>query len=209
MKNLLIYGAGGLGREILALVKNIGQWNILGFIDDHKYTSNTNDQMAVIGTMDTLNGWHDPVDVVLAIGAPMLKASIVSRISNPRISFPVIVHPNAVLMDKDNIVLGNGSIITAGCVLTTNIQIGSHVLINLNTTVGHDCAIGDYCSLMPGVNVAGEVKIEDTVLIGAGANIRNGVTIGKKSIVGMGAVLLKNVAQNTTVVGVPAKPLSQ
>lgn len=203
---IYIYGAGGLGREVLALIRSTGKWDVVGFADDGVAAGTIVNGLEVIGGADALNALCD-IQVVVAIGHPQTKYAIVKRISRTGVAFPIIVHPSAIILDKPTVTIGEGAIITAGCVLTTNINVGRHVLINLNTTVGHDTDIGDCSSIMPGVNIAGEVAIGEQVMIGSGANVMNRMTIGDGARVGMGAVVTKPVEAGMTVVGVPARPL--
>lgn len=208
-KELFIYGAGGLGREILSLVKTLSGWSVAGFIDDRVPAGTKVNGLEVLGGKDYLLTYNHETHLILALGDPRIKSEVAKSLENSAIIYPTLVHRAAVLQDNQLIKIGEGSIITAGCVLTTNIRIGKHVLINLNSTIGHDVHIGNYCSVMPGVNIAGEVIIGDCVLIGSGANILNRMVISEKSRVGMGAVVTKPVAPGATVVGVPAKPMNR
>ena len=115
----------------------------------------------------------------------------------------LLIHPFAVLGQQ--IKLGEGSVVTAGCVLTADIEIGKHVLLNLNTTVGHDVIVGDYSSIMPGAHLSGFVTIGKSVFVGTGASVLQHITIEAGAIIGAGAVVTKPVAKNKTVVGVPAR----
>jgi sugar O-acyltransferase (sialic acid O-acetyltransferase NeuD family) len=205
-KRIAIYGAGGLGREVLSLIHALDEWEPIGFIDDGKKKDSVVGGLPVLGGEETLSNVGD-FHVVIAVGDPALKQQLSAKIRPDHC--PVLIHPLALLQNKQTIELGTGTIITAGCVLTTDIKIGKHTLLNLNSTVGHDCMIGDYCSLMPGVNLAGEVEVGEAVLIGAGSNVRNQIRIGDNSVVGMGSVVIQNVAANTTVAGVPAKPIQR
>lgn len=205
---IYIFGAGGLGLEIKALLGRLPQWRLAGFYDDGHISNRTVHGLPVYGGIDALLEvrLHADVYVVIAIGDPVQKARVSTRLSQAKhIHYPVIIDPNAILLDVSSIKLGEGSIISAGCVLTANISIGRHTLINLNTTIGHDTVIGDHCSVMPGVNIAGNVSIEDVVLVGSGANVINSVTLGSHARIGAGAVVTKNVAPRKTVVGVPAR----
>ncbi len=204
---LLIYGAGGLGKEILSLVRELDEFEPIGFLDDGIRKDSLVKGLKVLGGLDVLNSFSTPVNLVLGIGDPASKSILIKMIDPSRVYYPVLKHPSVILQEEAAIKIGAGSILTAGCILTTDIQIGSHVLINLNTTIGHDVMIGNCSSVMPGVNIAGGVKIGEAVLIGSGANILNHVKVGNYSIIGMGAVVIRDVSAEITVVGVPAKKL--
>ena len=204
---ILIYGAGGLGKEVLSWVRALDHFEPIGFIDDGVKKGTVVKGIKVLGGVDFLNSYSPPVNMVLAVGDPSTKAMLVKMIDPSRVYFPVLIHPSVIIQDEGAVSIAGGTIISAGCVLTTDIAIGAHVLINLNSTVGHDTTIGDFSSIMPGCNVAGEVKIDRGVLVGSGTNIMNGIHVGTFSKIGMGSVVIHDVASETTVAGVPAKVL--
>lgn len=206
MKPIAIYGAGGLGKEICAMLSVLPEWSLVGFYDDGKPSGTVVMDCKVLGGLDELKKISTPLDLVIAIGNPQTKRDIFDQVHQIRwLSFPVLVHPQSILMDKLSISLGPGTVIGAGAILTTDIAIGSHVLININTTIGHGVRVGDGSSIMPGVNLAGDVKIGQRVLIGSGAGVKDNVSIGDDSKVGMGAVVLMDIPNNRTAVGVPAR----
>ncbi len=202
-KRLFIYGAGGLGKEILTLVRALDTWEVAGFIDDASSAASVKG-IRVVGGASTIADLQPENALVIAIGDPSAKNQIVKSIAR-EITWPVLVHPSAIIQDRESVALGAGTIVCAGAILTTDITVGAHVLINLNATVGHDTVVGSFTSVMPGVNIAGEVRIGERVLLGSGCNIRNRVTVGNDARVGMGAVVLKDVPEGKTVVGVPAR----
>jgi sugar O-acyltransferase (sialic acid O-acetyltransferase NeuD family) len=207
-KPLIIFGAGGLGREVKTIVDVLPGWYVEGFCDDGTKVGSVVNGVKVLGDANFLLQQPE-IFVVVAIGDPQVKQQVIQKLlSSKGIHFVTLIHPRAILGDLHTIDIGEGSIITAGCVLTTNIRIGKHVLINLNATVGHDVTIGDCSSIMPGVNLAGEVKIGSGVLVGSGANILNKISVGNSAVVGSGAVVTKNVPEAVTVVGVPARVIS-
>src|SRR5689334_2492073 len=138
-KPIAIFGAGGLGREVLALVQSLPQWNVIGFFDDNIELGTHINGVGVLGDRNKLRTWPDKLNVVIAIGLPSLKREISLFLhGSPNISFPTIVHPRATVMNSELVKIGEGTILTAGSILTTNIDVGKHVLINLNATIGHD-----------------------------------------------------------------------
>lgn len=206
-KKVAIIGAGGLGREIAALMKALPEeFEITGFYDDTVPVGTTLLAIPVRGAIDKLRSASGPVHVIVAIGDPQIKQKIISSLPS-HIQYPVVIHPSVVLGDKSTISLGQGTVLTAGVKLTVDITIGDHVLINLNSTIGHNTSIGNLCSIMPGVNLAGGVTLGERVLIGSGANVINRVSIGDDAKVGSGAVVLNNILAKTTAVGVPARTL--
>jgi len=204
-KPLLIYGAGGLGREILSLVRTSEVWEPVGFLDDAVPANQVIKGVPDLGGIEALLSFDGPRNIVVAVGQPPIKQEIVRVLKSHNVHYPALVHPAAILQDPESVMLGEGVIIGAGCILTTDIYVGNHVLINLNSTIGHDVRIGDCTSIMCGVNVAGEVTIGDAVMVGSGASILNRVTVGSRSRIGMGAAVVKDVTADVTVVGVPAK----
>ena len=149
---------------------------------------------------------EENISVAIGVGDPKIKYKIVERLTNPFLNFPLLIHPS-VLLSEDEISIGKGTVICAGCILTCNIVIGDFVTLNLFSTVGHDTVIKNFCSFMPSVNISGEVDIAPCVYVGTGAKIINQLSIGEKTIVGSGAVVSKSLPANCTAVGVPAKPI--
>lgn len=212
MQDIVILGAGGLAREVAFLIETINRaspaWRILGFAEaDQQHVGKPVGKYAVVCTEDQLVDMQ--VAAAIGIGAPAIIQKIAERFKNcPRISFPNLIHPTT-MGDWERIVLGQGNIVCAGNIFTTDIQIGSFNYFNLNCTYGHDIQIGDYCVFNPGINLSGGVRIGSGCLIGTGATILQYKTIGDGATVGAGAVVIKDVLPGLTVAGVPAKPLPQ
>jgi sugar O-acyltransferase (sialic acid O-acetyltransferase NeuD family) len=203
---LIIYGAGGLGLEVLSMLFEFPQYDFVGFVDDVVPIGTRISHHKVVGDASYIVGIKEKTAVIIAVGSPAQKKNIVSNVRNENVFYPTIIHSRALLQLRSSINIGHGSIVTAGVIITADVMIGNHVLVNLNTTIGHGTAIGDYVSIMPGVNIAGNVKVKEAVLIGSGANVKNNIVIGEASTIGMGAAVIRDVADNSTVVGVPAKP---
>lgn len=208
MKDIAIFGAGGFGREVLALIKDINRkehlWNIVGFFDDGHEKGEIVNGYPIIGQTEELNHWSTPISLAIAIGNPVLKKKIFDDIINPLIDYPTFIHPSVWIGDREYVEIGKGCIICAGVMITTNVQIKDFVVLNLQCTVGHDSVIHNYAALMPSVNVSGEVTIGEGVLVGTGTSIINQLEIGKFTIVGAGAVVTKSIPGHCTAVGVPA-----
>ncbi len=211
MKDIAIFGVGGFGREVLALIKDINAetptWNIVGFFDDGYEKGIMINGYPNLGKTDDLNRWKTPLSVAVSIGNPLTKEKIINNIKNPFVDFPTLMHPSVLIGDKEFVEFGKGCIVCAGNLITTNIKIEDFVILNLGCTVGHDTVIKKYAAFMPSVNISGEVTIGEGVYVGTGAKIINQLEIGEYTIVGAGAVVAKSLPAHCTAVGVPAKPI--
>lgn len=213
MKKIAIYGSGGFGREVQMLINDINKfkptYNIIGYIDDNKKVGDIVNGIPVLGGKDYLNSVSEPICLTIAIGSPHTKKLIVKSISNKYISFPTLIHPTCIIGDESVTKIGEGCIICAGNIITTNITIGDFVILNLMCTVGHDTTIRNYCSFMPSVNISGEVEIGEQVYVGTGTKIINQLKIDNNTIIGAGAVVTASLPANCTAVGVPARVIKQ
>ena len=210
MKKIVIIGVGGFGREVKTLIDQINQINpqyiIDGFYDDAENLESFYNGIKFLGNIDELNEITEQTAVVLGIGDPKIKSKIINKLTNPNLVFPALIHPSAIV-GNDDIKIGMGTIIAAGCIVTCNIKLGNFVTLNLSCTVGHDTIIKDYSSFMPSVNISGEVIVHENVYVGTGAKIINQLEIGANTIIGAGAVVSKTIPANCTAVGIPAKPI--
>lgn len=210
MKEIVIIGVGGFGREVKFLIDQINQiekkYTIVGFYDDAQDLQESYNGIDYLGKIEDLNNISEETAVVLGVGDPIVKSKIVSRLDNPNLYFPTLIHPTAII-GNDDVTIGQGSVICAGNIITCNIKIGDFVTLNLSCTVGHDTIINDFTSFMPSVNISGDVIIHENVYVGTGAKIINQLEIGRNTIVGAGAVVSKSLPENCTAVGIPAKPI--
>lgn len=213
MKDIAVFGIGGLGREAMAVIRCINRdrptYNIRGFFDDARPTESLVNGYPYLGTIEEVNAWPTELCLVLAFGYPATKQAVLSKITNPRISYPTIIHPSALISDDRNVSIGRGCIIEACCSLTCNIVIEDFVLLNPDCTIGHDVHIRQFSALMPAVNISGEVLIDEGVYLGTGAKVINQKTIGRWTTIGAGAVVVRDIPAHATAVGVPAKVIKQ
>jgi len=211
-KKIAIFGSGGFGLEVATLIDNINAidhcWEFIGFFDDNPKSDIINGHK-VLGGINELNRWDSLLYLVLALGMPKTRKNIQEKIINENILYPVLIHPSVIMGNKGLISIGEGSIICAGNILTTNIKIGKQVILNLACTIGHESEIGDYTSFMPSCHISGEVCIGRGNYWGTGAKVINMKTIGNNVIVGAGAVIIENIQDDVTVAGIPAKVIKE
>lgn len=210
---LVIFGAGGFGREVLVLVRQLNAvaptWDLLGFYDDQRPATDLIHGLRYLGTAADLNATPTPLAVAVAVGSSRSRAAVVARLTSLQLQFPALIHPTVACHTYQHLHIGAGCIITQGCILTTDIRLGCHVLLNLSCTVGHDAVLEDFCSLMPHANVGGEAYLEAGVYLGTNATVLNQVRVGARTIVGAGAVAIRNLPADCTAVGVPATIIKQ
>lgn len=211
LNKLIIIGASGFGREVAWLVERINKieptWDLIGFIDDSEsIQGEAVNGYEVIGTTRDVLKFKDAC-FICAVGASKIREKIINRIIdiNPEINFATLIDPS---VEKSDLVsVGEGTIICAHSIITVNISIGKHVIINLDCTIGHDAILDDYVTLYPSVNVSGITGLGRCSELGTGTQIIQGKKVGDYSIVGAGSVIIKDIPDNCTAVGCPAKPI--
>lgn len=211
MKDLIIFGASGFGREVSWAVERMNAvtptWNLLGFMDDDASIQGREiNGYKVLGKMEDVKEYSNAY-FICAVAASRGREKIINGMKsiNPAIKFGTVVDPSADISSL--VTIGEGSIICAHTIITVNVSIGNHVIINLDCTIGHDAILNDFVTLYPSVNVSGNTNIGHAVELGTGMQIIQGKTVGNYSIVGAGAVVVKDIPEKCTAVGSPAKPI--
>lgn len=204
-KRLVIVGAGGFGREVHSWVNTSPRWRAragiseIVFVDDE--ASRVPMRAPIISTVsDYAPGERDVV--ICAIGAPKVRREVVEVLRSKDAPTTIFVHDRAII--GDNVVLGIGTIVCPGVLVSCDVQIGEYVHINIGSTIGHDVSIGDFVTLSPACNLNGNVTIEGGVFLGTAVSIIPEKRIGASSIVGAGSVVVKNIPADVTAFGNPS-----
>ncbi len=203
--SVAIYGAGGLGCELLQVLHDSGI-QCAGFIVDQQFPAP--DVICGIPVHRSVAALARNLAVrfVIALGNPAARARVAAALEQqigPR--FATIVHPRAWIAGTVDI--GPGTMVFGLTSVTANTNLGRHVLINPGTTIAHDCKLADFATLGPSCALAGGVIVEEGAELGIGVRVAPRVRIGRAAVVGAGAVCIRPVLPGTTVVGVPAHPI--
>ena len=204
---LLLVGAGGLAREVLAAARAADRL-VLGMLDDDPARHGVSvDGVTVLGGLDLVHD-HPDADVLVCVANPARpagRAKVVARLGLADDRYATLVHPAASV--AHGVELGCGTILLAGAVITAPQRVGKHVLAMPHVLITHDDVVGDYATLAGRATLAGGVAVGESAYLGAGALVRQGVHIGPEAVVGMGAVVLADVPAGETWAGIPAARL--
>lgn len=195
MKKALI-GAGGFADEIKA---HMGYFDMICFVDDSHYKENDKN----ILPLSKFN--PNDYEVLVAVGDSFLRKELISRLPK-KTKYFTFIHPSAQILGND-VVIGDGSILCAGVIVTTNCIIGKHTHLNLHTSIGHDCRIGDYFTTAPGARISGNNEIGECVYIATNASTKQKLKICDNVTIGMNAAVVKDITESGTYVGIPAKKI--
>lgn len=210
-RRIVIVGAGGFGRETASALgagAATGGPRPVGFLDDaSELAGATIAGLPVLGGLDQIDRFLD-CDVVLTIGSPRnygVKRLLADRFG-AAVSYATVVHRMASVGAQT--VLGEGTVLLAGVVVTQGVHIGRHVGVMPNVVMTHDDTIGDYATIGAGTTLAGAVTVGEGAYVGSGVSVREHVAIGAGSLIGMGSVVLGDVPPGETWAGAPARRLA-
>jgi sugar O-acyltransferase (sialic acid O-acetyltransferase NeuD family) len=205
VKNIVIVGAGGLGREVLAAIEACNseqkQWNVIGFLESNcNLIGSRVGGVPVFGKDQRLDS---SVCFVCAIGDPRIRCRIAEEFTAKGRRFASIVHPDVRI--PPSVRIRHGTVVMAGTQFTTDISIGSHVVIYINCGITHDVDIGDFCMIAGGCNLSGGVILETGVQLGTAASVLPRRRIGAWTTIGAGSVVTEDIPAESTAYGVPCR----
>lgn len=209
MKRIVLYGAGGFGRETAYLIDMInyyfpGSYWFLGFLVDKEYykPNQVINGYPVLGTEEWILNNKD-VFCVCTIADNNTRERIQTNLMAQGVMFETLIAPYLPVPPTARI--GAGCVISANVALSVNTIIGDGVFINNSVTIGHDVNIGDYTSVMPGTGISGNCRIGSKVSIGGHAFIVPKKVVGNGAVIAAGSIVFRNVKEGTTVLGNPAQ----
>jgi sugar O-acyltransferase (sialic acid O-acetyltransferase NeuD family) len=193
MKKAII-GMGGFAREISCCIPE----EITFFVEDNFI----NNGLPAL-PLSTFN--ENEYEVIVAVGDPKVRSRIVESLP-PLTKFFSFVHPSASIL-SESVEIGEGCIICAGVIITTNVSIGCHCQLNILSTVGHDTIIGDYFTTAPGAKISGNCVIGNSVYVGTNSCVREKTTICSDVTIGLASGCVKDIQNPGVYVGCPLRKI--
>ena len=202
-KKVIIIGAGGHAKVIADIIEKSGD-EVVGFLDDNKENgANVIKNYKVIGGSNNRFAMaitKENVEFVIAIGDNQKRKEISN---SPNLKFYTAIHPSAQI--GLDVRIEEGTVIMANSCINSSAKIGKHCIINTGAIIEHDNIIEDYVHISPNATLGGTVKIGESTHVGIGSIVKNNITICKNCTIGAGAVVVKNILEEGTYVGVPAR----
>lgn len=207
-KNIAIVGAGGLGRETACCIRAINEvsptWNLTGFFDDGLPAGTENEYGRVLGTVEELNGWKEPLSVVIAIASPRVLRKISGLLDNPFLEFPNIIAPDARFYDRGGVTMGKGNLVSFGHVFSCHVNMGDFNLFSCGSLIGHDVTLGHWNVVANGCKVSGAVTLGDCNFLGAASVVLPCLTVKENVVLGANSTLVRDALEEGTYAGCPA-----
>jgi len=203
--DVLIIGAGGHGKVVLDILRAAGKHRPVGFIDaDPGLIGSTVNGLPVLGQANLLPKLRSrAAGAIVAIGDNRARQRYGQMIAQQGWELVNAIHPSAVV--SDSVKLASGIMIAAGAIVGPDVEIAESVIVNTAAVIEHECRLAAAVHACPAAALAGRVTVGEGAFLGLGCRIIQCLNVGAHSIVGAGAVVIRDVVEGVTVVGVPAR----
>lgn len=202
-----IYGAGGLGRDLLVLAYEINKienrWDDIVFIDDTEGVFEVKGTRAISFNVAITLYTNKDLEFIIGVGEPRYRKLLREKVIKAEYTLTCLIHPSAMVSERGNI--SSGTIVCYNSFISCDVKIGVNVLIQPLACIGHNCQIGNDSVISTFVNIAGGCVIGNETYIGMQVPIKESTKIGNNTIIGMGSVVIKDIPDEVIAFGCPAK----
>ncbi|MCM1236442.1 MAG: acetyltransferase [Ruminococcus flavefaciens] len=204
---LFIYGAGGAGVEVYDLVMRNSQiknrYSAVYFIDDFQEETEYYGTMRIHFSSCEAYVGQEKAEFVIAVGEPSARRFLFEKIKSSGYVLTTLIDERAIISDTAKI--SEGCVINADTIVSFNVVIEKNCFIMFDTIIGHDAVIHSHSVISPKAMIGGHCFVGEQCFVGLGSSMIQRIKIGNKTIIGMGAVLFRDVGENLTVIGNPAR----
>ncbi|MCD8327078.1 MAG: NeuD/PglB/VioB family sugar acetyltransferase [Lachnospiraceae bacterium] len=216
MKNLLIIGAGGCGREVLQWAKDVNtaliregkqpRWNIKGFLDDNpRALDGKKCDICVLSSVDDYEISEND-EFICSIGSSVIRERVMDKMKERGAAFTGIVHPTAIV--ADSAVLGEAVIIYPFALISDNAVIGDGCIVNMYSSIAHDSKLGRYCTISAHCDVTGMCTLGEHVFMGTTSNLVPSSRVGNHVYICAGSTVMTRLRDGVKVLGCPARKVA-
>lgn len=200
-EKVVIIGASGHGKVIADIILKSGD-EIVGFLDDNPELKDGFIGFPMLGKVQEASKYIE-YKFVIAIGNADIREKIANKLE---VKWYTAIHPTAVVSNI-GVEIGEGSVIMAKAVVNSDAKVGRHCIVNTGAIVEHDNRIDDFAHISVGASLAGNVTIGRKAWVGIGSQIIQQKKICAETILGAGAVVIEDIQEKGTYVGVPARKI--
>lgn len=195
--SVILIGGGGHAKVIIDCIQASGS-RVAGILDDGIPAGTSILGVPVLGKIEDYTKYPEHPFMV-AIGSNSVRKRLAQELP---VQWYTAVHPSAVVSRYASV--GAGTVVMPRAVINPGALVGAHCIINTGAVVEHDNRIADFVHLSPAVSLGGSVSIGEETHVGIGAAVRNNINICGGCTIGAGAVVVKDISEPGTYVGVPA-----
>lgn len=208
MKNIVLIGGGNQSHYTIDIVNKEGKYNIVGIIDSVHDIGSDRFGYKVLGRQEDIIELKKQYNIeggIISIGDNWARYYVSSQIKNkiPDFNFVNAIHPSVII--GDNVQLGKGIVMMAGCIINPKSKIGDFTFFATGAQVDHDCNIKNYSSISAGSITGGYVTLGEFSAITLGVTVVDRLKIGKNTVIGAGSLVLNDLPDNVLVYGNPSK----
>lgn len=205
MKNLIIIGAGGYAKSVLDSLNHF-EYKMIGFIDDYKSDKEHLGYPILGNNIEDIKN-PEGFFYFIAIGNNAKRTEWFTKIKSMNLTLINIIDQSAIISEHAQI--GEGCFVGKMAIINSNVVVGSNCVINTKALLEHGCNIGNHVNVSTNTVLNGDVQVDDLAFVGSCSVINGQLKIGKNVMIGSGAVVISDIPDHSTAVGIPAKVIKK